>query len=329
MRLHAYASLPHYAEHIDAVWRHLPPATRGTRFSPVGREWPGWVPAGRGRPPLAEPVLVAGFADSLVMKPRRVVLLEHGAGQSYVGTDSGSYAGGDGHEHAILFLCPSETVAARWAARYPETRTAVVGCPKLDPWHARLRPRTPSRFPSVAVTFHWDCPIVPETRSAWHHYADALPKLHTALAVAGGELLGHAHPRLWGAVERVYRRENIERVRSFADVLDRADLLIADNTSALYEFASTGRPVLVLDAPWYRRDVEHGLRFWSHVPGHSIGRPDDLLAGVRDALDDRPGERALRERAVAHVYAATDGRAGQRAATAIEEALHALPQETS
>lgn len=327
--IHAYASLPHYAEHIDAVWRHLPADLAGVRYSPVGRAWPGWVPAGRGRPPKGDPILVAGFADALVMKPRPVVLLEHGAGQSYHGdprsASSGSYAGGDGLEHAALFLCPSETVAGRWRARYPSTPAAVVGCPKLDPWHAgdrgphrAHRPRTPS----VAVTFHWDCPLVPETRSSWTYYADALPKLATALAIAGGEVLGHAHPRLWGAVERAYRAAGgIDLVPDLADVLDRADLLVADNTSALYEFASTGRPVLVLNHPGYRRDVEHGLRFWSHVPGHMIDRPDELLLGVRRALEDAPEDRALRERAVAHAYAFTDGRAGERAATAIERTI--------
>lgn len=323
--IHAYASLPHYAEHIEAVWRHLPADLAGVRYSPVGREWRGWVPAGRGRPPLGEPILVAGFADALVMRPRPVVLLEHGAGQSYAdphAASSGSYAGGDGLEHALLFLCPSETVADRWRARYPSTPAVAVGCPKLDPWHLGRRAGTTGLEPVVAVTFHWDCPLVPETRSSWSYWEPALPKLAAALAVAGGSLLGHGHPRLWGAVERVYRRtEGIEPVERLADVLDRADLLIADNTSALYEFASLGRPVLVLNHPHYRRDVEHGLRFWSHVPGYAIDRPDELLLGVRRALEDAPEDRALRERAVAHAYAYTDGRAGERAATAIERTL--------
>ena len=334
MKVHAYASLPHYAEHIDAVWRHLPAELAGVRFSPVGRAWPGWQQTGRGRPPLAEPVIVAGYADATVMRPRPVILLEHGAGQAYTGDPrsarNGSYAGGDGLEHAVAFVCPSSTVADRWRARYPATPAAVVGCPKLDPWHAGERGPLAlpfrERWPVVAVTFHWDAPIIPETRSAWSHYDRALEALRDDVRAAGGELLGHGHPRLWGAIERRWRALGVELVPRFADVLDRADVLVADNTSALYEFASTDRPVVVLNAPWYRRDVDHGLRFWSHVPGLMIDEPDELVGAVRAALADPPDLRAIRGRAVAHAYAHLDGSAGRRAATAVEEAVrHAQP----
>ena len=54
-------------------------------------------------------------------------------------------------------------------------------------------------------------------------------------------------------------------MRDFDEVMERSTLYICDNSSTLYEFASTGRPVVVLNAPWFRRDIEHGLRFWEHA----------------------------------------------------------------
>ncbi len=344
----AYASLRHYAEHLAPVWAALPAELRGTFYSPSSTE-PWGTPLHRGRD-TRRLVLVAGWRDAQTVAPSPLVYLEHGAGQSYDGdprgVGQGSYSGGQGLGRVRLFLCPSQRVADRWAATYPEATTAVVGCPKLDRWHAvpdgphrgraaasaddgpdvaprptrTVAPDHGSGAPVVAVTFHWECPLVPETRSAWGHYDHHLPGL---VADPRWQVLGHGHPRLWGAIRRRWRALGVDHTPDLADVLDRADLLVADNTSAAYEFASTGRPVLVLNAPWYRRHVDHGLRFWSYPPGLQVDHPRDLVAGVARALADPPAARAIRARAVAHVYAHTDGHAAQRAADAIKEQRHA------
>jgi len=174
--------------------------------------------------------------------------------------------------------------------------------------------------PTVAVTFHWECGLVPETRSAWSHYDRVLPHL---AADPRWQLLGHGHPRLWGTIRRRWAQLGVEHTPELDDVLDRADLLVGDNTSALFEFASTGRPVVVVNAPWYRRDVEHGLRFWSHPPGLQVDRPEQLADTIARALADPPAARRIRAAAVAETYAATDGRAAHRAAEAIKELDHA------
>lgn len=258
------------------------------------------------------------------MAPSPVVYVEHGAGQTYEGDPRGvafpSYSGGTGLERAVLFVCPSETVAARWRARYPATPTVAVGAPKLDRWlreppgHGLARPS----FPTVAFTFHWECALVPETRSAWRYYDEALPGL-----ASGTEwgFLGHGHPRIYGVLHRRWQKLGVSHTPDAGDVFTEADLLVADNTSLLYEFAALDRPVVVLNAPWYRRDVSHGLRFWDYPPGLQCDRPADLAATVRRALEDPPEARAIRERAVAHAYAHLDGRAAERAAAAIMEVL--------
>jgi hypothetical protein len=106
-------------------------------------------------------------------------------------------------------------------------------------------------------------------------------------------------------------------VPDFADVCRRADVYVCDNSSTLYEFASTGRPVVVLNSPQYRGTVNHGLRFWdaAHVGLHAW--PGDNLGDVVErALQDPPKAREDREDALDIVYAYRTGGA-QRAADAI------------
>jgi len=134
-------------------------------------------------------------------------------------------------------------------------------------------------------------------------------------------VLGHGHPRLWSRIARRWQSLGVEPVRELAEVLERADVLVADNTSAMFEFASLGRPVVVLNAPWYRRDVEHGLRFWSHVPGVQVDHRGLLVPAVDEALRNPDATAAQRAAATRAAYAHTDGMAAARAAQAIREAM--------
>lgn len=326
----AFASLRHYADHLRSVWDALPVEVRGTFWSPGKAEpWGTQLTANRDTTRL---VLVAAARDVDSMAPNPLVYVEHGAGQTYEGSDSPSYAGGRGHDRVRLFLCPNDTVAQAWRAAYP-TPAVTVGCPKLDRWHLQQQDEQDDDHgtgshggdgtagPVVAVTFHWDCGLVPETRSAWRHYDRVLPAL---AANPGWQLLGHGHPRLWPTIRRRWEQLGVDATPDLADVLDRADVLVGDNTSALYEFASLDKPVVVLNAPWYRRHVDHGLRFWSHPPGIQVDTAGQLPAAIRAALADPPVLQQIRRRAVVRAYCATDGHAAERAATAIMEAHECL-----
>jgi hypothetical protein len=122
------------------------------------------------------------------------------------------------------------------------------------------------------------------------------------------------HPRDGGAYHRA-RHARIEWIEVGA-MYQRADLLIADNTSLMYEMAHLGRSVIALNAPWFRRDVEHGLRFWSHVPGIQMESPADLMAFEAYAYTVRDEGAELRNAAALEAYDAerADGMAGVRAA---------------
>ena len=314
------ASESHFSDHVSAVFLALPEEARGraiARSPAASAQFASHgikavtSPAGG-----HDPVLVSSSADmrrSRLFGRQKVALMEHGAGQSYGGQRSASrnssYAGGANRE-ASLFLHPNEHAAARDRAAYPQARVEVVGSPILD----TLPAREPGPGPVIAVSFHFDLGLVPETRNAFPWIRAELRRLAGSWTV-----LGHGHPRVIDQLAPWYAKNGIEVVHDFRDVCRRADLFIADNTSALFAFAATGRPVVVLNPPHYRRTANHGLRFWdASTVGINVDRPDALGAAVQTALEDPAQAKSDREAALGLVYAYRSG-AAQRAADALVE----------
>jgi hypothetical protein len=305
-----YAGEPQFADHLLPVYQAM---TRPGDFiisRPLSERGPTrWPPATAQLVDPSRPILVASYGD--VKKARRqgrtrIARIEHGAGQSY-GTAHGSYAGGRDNEDVSLFLMPNEYSAALWRKAYPKAQVEIIGSPKLD----SLPAKDPIQPPTVCISFHWDCYLVPETVSAFSHYRHVLPELAKTY-----NLIGHGHPKAHPILERRYRRLGIPFVRDFADVCRQADLYICDNSSSLYEFAATGRPVVTLNQPMYRKDVHHGLRFWDAIPGLMVDDPGQLIEAVGCALADAPHLATAREDALSVVYAYRFG-AAQRAAQAL------------
>lgn len=264
-------------------------------------------------PPDLDVALVAGYNDVVSAKRaghKRIVRLEHGAGQSY-STDHPNYPGGRGNDAVGLFLTPNEHSAERWRRAYPQTPAVAVGSPRLD----TLPTRSPKRpYPVVAITFHFDLYLYPETVSALAFYRTILPYL----AETYPGMIGTSHPRRTD-LGPLYERCGIEYVPDFREVCRRADVLVFDNTSAGFEFAATGRPVVVMDTPLYRTDSRHGLRFWDAADvGPRVSVPDALGPAIERALQNRPEDVAAREDALETVYAYRYG-AAQRAADVIKE----------
>lgn len=324
---------PQFLDHLAPIWRALPDrgrflvtpalmdyaASRGIEAESIDADYLRHSSA----PPKAHPgdgpaALTASIGDIKVGRRlgyRRFAFMEHGIGQAYLGERGfsarhPSYAGGQDREDVELFLCPNEYSAALWRASYSQARVEVVGSPRLDSLPTRLS----DGKTTVAISFHWPAHVSTEADSAIGTYWPVLRELAEAYNV-----IGHAHPKGdWPQrMKRIYDRAGIEFVPDFADVCRRADLYVCDNSSTLYEFASTGRPVVVLNGRQYRKHIQHGLRFWDAADvGIQVDEPAGLVPSVERALRDEEPKQTAREAALDVVYAYRTGGA-ERAAAAV------------
>lgn len=314
MKLAAFAFEGHFLDHLAPVWLALPEFIRGDFYvdpSLVQRAAQKGISALPQPRPVhvkvaprfdGPPALVASYGD--IKEARRLgygpfVFMEHGAGQSYPGKN-GSYAGGPDRADNELILVPGEACAAIWRRAYPRARVAIVGCPKLD----HLPERQGDGPPTVALSFHWPAPGQ-YAGTAIGTYSQVLQKVAQAFPT-----IGHAHPKGdWPRrIQKYYDRAGIPFVAEFEDVCRQADVYVCDNSSTIFEFAATGRPVVLLNARQWNRGRELGLRFWeaAHV-GINVDAPHQLIPAIREALEDAPNRRADREDALARVYGVRTG----------------------
>jgi hypothetical protein len=314
MKVDLIASEFWYRDHMLPIFECLPTRLQGHVFplAPTPRK------------PLFDHVaMVAGWQDVVTLKGRaKMIYVEHGCGQAYLGDEKmatlpGYSGGAERHPRDVIgYICPSETVAARWSAP-----AVAVGCPKMSAYGGEQNGKLRIGPLAACLAFHWDCRLGPEMRSAFDHYRPRLAVIADSMRDQGFIPYAHSHPRWNGFLDALFVACGFEVLATDRDVFDKADMLIMDNSSLMYEFASLRRPVIALNAPWYRRDVEHGLRFWSHVPGVQVDSPEQLLElDLLSHLTKDPA-RALRNAAVAEAYASTDGGAAQRAAAWITQLL--------
>lgn len=323
-RCDGYVTEAHYAEHLAPILDALPADRRGILFAPrnIAREVTDRLPGvpcvvGHADSPSTAPLLVGGYQD-LPYGRRPKVLVQHGAGQRYEGVESGSFAGGPGHEAADLFLCPRAETAAAEHARYRQP-AVVVGCPKLDGWARIPTPERGLTNGTIAVTFHWhqyvktvDGRPIPEAGWAWETWRDRIAQLAKVRTV-----IGHTHPRARRELEAWWAELGVEYVPNAVDLLARADTLILDNSSIGYEWAALDRHTVWLrGADW--TDIPHGLRFGDPLPGPELAADatmDDLLAAVGEP--DLLRWKFARAEVTDRVYGVRPGRAADVAAQAL------------
>lgn len=251
MKIHALARASHLADHIGAVWHRLPEQLRGSflidQHARAPKHWD-----------RRDIVMVASYLDIFCTGERRTIYVEHGAGQKYVGKNlrggENYYHGGSHPDYVIAYLGPRQDVVDSWGRP-----GFACGSPICDPYQLFAPDKV------AAITFH-NSPqlarLIPEAGSAFDHYAPHMERIVRALRDHGYEVLGHRHPR-FNHLRGYWEREHGIPEATVEEVRTRASLLIADNTSLMYEMSYLFRDVIALNAPWYRRDVEHGLRFWN------------------------------------------------------------------
>lgn len=330
----------HYIDHVAPIWNALPVEKRG-RFivtQPLVEHAAkyGIKAEAITKPHITETlrqsnglVLLAGHADSEWTDKvgRKSVIIMHGVGFNFdVDKSLPNYPGTTkNRQHVVLMLSTNEQIAEIERAGNPQIPVVVIGCPKLDTWHNRPKKRLKKgEEPVIALAWHWRCKIAPEAGTAFDYYKHELSKL-----AAKYKVIGHGHPNIIDEIAPIYEKLGIEVVRDLDEVFERAHVLVADATSAMYEFASLDRPVVVCNAPFYRRNVDFGLRFWKHADvGVQCNKKGDLIKAVEEALIDPPVQKKLRRAAVKYAYTYTDGKCAERAAVAIVEASERFAADT-
>jgi hypothetical protein len=253
---------------------------------------------------------------------RPLILMEHGVGLTFNqpnGRTVSGYGGGEGYRANVsLFLAPNEYIAAKTRATFPDAPQVVIGTPKLDPWaEAFGRKGKAPEHPIVVIAFHWDgSAVAPEAGNAWEYYRKILPDLKGNCKFT---LMGHAHPKIFEKLEFQYHRMNIPVVKNFAEVMRIADVYVNDCSSTMYEFCVTGKPVVVMNAPWFRRWFNHGIRFWDYSDvGPVCDKPNDLEKCIFEALEDPAYMRARRRKYIKELY--------PNLGTSVQTAVNALKE---
>lgn len=272
-------------------------------------------------PDGGNPLVVAAYGDltrAYEVRPQRpFFLIEHGVGLTP--SNHSGYAGGTSLRRKVdLFLAPNEYIRAKTAKSLPDACQVVIGTPKLDRIYTQgwWSYGKDERMPVVAISFHWDGSkaVGPEAGNAFRHYQDVMTSLSRQ---AGFKLIGHGHPRIIDILTPFYRDLGVEVVRDFEEVMARADVYINDCSSTLYEFCVTGKPVIMLNAPWFRSEANWGIRFWDYTDiGIQVNEPVELLPAIDRTIDSPQEYREAREKAVQDLYPFL-GHSAQRAAGAI------------
>jgi len=339
-----FANRMNYADHLLPIYKAMPSVNRGyfvvgnteNRRSMIdqllayckskGVEAIGYRDHKRVTHASPRWVVMAGLAFVDWWRGHHLVLVNHGCGGHW-NLNHQSYAGGGAMRQLYkLILDPGDIPGDRDKHSCPRSKVVVVGCPKMDRWYP-VQPKELGDPPVIAIGFHQDTRVCPESRTALPHYMTAFPQLAAWQESGEVKIIGTGHPVYWDTLLPLWKKYGFEPVLDFDEVMKRADVYVRDQYSTIYEFASLDRPVVLLNAPWYRRNVEHGMRFWelSNV-GINCDNPEDLIDCIKLALTDPDHVKQARRNAVDRVYKYMDGKSTERAVGAIIELIHEKPK---
>lgn len=311
-KLDFYASEVHYFDHIVPVWNKLGKEYKGIFYvsEDVMKKRLGAKKVGQVGLPTSNITLVASYKDYLMTKGE-VILMEHGIGHNY-GNRHPAYVGGLRKERVVLFLNQHHLSQDANDLAYPKTLGKVIGTPKMDTvkrvenWHKEK--------PVVCISFHWDCQVCPNTRSAFYYYKGILTLLSKAKEYT---LIAHGHPRGdWSYIKQL----GIPFYEDISEVFEIADIYANDNSSTMYEFIAAGKPVVVLNCPLYDRNANTGIRFWKYIGGIQVNKPSELHNAILETIRIDP-YKDIREQIATDLYPFYP-KASKRASEVITEFLN-------
>ena len=276
-KLDFYASEVHYFDHIIPIWNMLDDKYKGVFNVSLDVFEKRKLKHSEFKldKPTDNITLVASYKDYCETKGK-VILIEHGIGHNY-GNQHSSYVGGRHKERVVLFLNQHALSQNTNLLAYPYVANEIIGTPKTDTIHT-VDFNYFADKPIVCISFHWDCFVCNNTRSAYYYYKDILSELSQSKEFT---LIAHGHPRQnWTELELL----GIKFYSDLNDILPIADVYVNDNSSSMYEFALTGKPVIVLNCPLYDRNRDTGIRFWRYIIGKQVDSPNELKATILSVL---------------------------------------------
>lgn len=325
------ATQPHYIDHIAPVWDALVDDNLGSFYIPQNL-------LGHAQRKLRNhlylftyenhdlttyginPILVCSYGDMKyahrISPERRIFMMEHGTGHGF-GTSA--YPNGPGERDVVSLFLPPNQYTADKIHTVRSTACEVVGTPKLD-WIIQYEETFLQRShpATVCISFHHGSRNrkPPEAGSAFEHYKDVVASLKPHY-----NLVAHGHPLSRVRDLPFYASIGVPFIEDFKDVMKIADVYVNDLSSTLYEFAATSKPVVVLNAPWFRKNVYHGLRFWDYADiGINVENPMDLKRAIDKTLSDPTLFLPQRKKAVLDLFPYL-GHSAIRAANVIRQYL--------
>jgi len=312
-----YASEIHYFDHIVPIWNKLPIKYKGVFYVSLEVLTKRQL-LDRSDFQIGFPndnlTLVASYKDYQKTKGK-VIFGEHGIGHNY-GNGHPAYVGGSGKERVVLFLNQHLLSNNTNKLAYPNAKNVIIGTPKMDNVK-ELEFRPNNRKPIVCISFHWDCMVCNNTRSAYYYYKNVIGQLAKCEEFT---LIAHGHPRRNELELQAY---GIKYYSDLNEVMEIADIYVNDNSSSMYEFINTGKPVIVLNCPLYDKHKDTGIRFWRYICGVQVDRPCDLKQAILNELANPEHYRELRDGIVNALYP-YKGVATQSAVDVITEYLNAI-----
>lgn len=312
-------------DHLAPLWNELPEDQRGEFFVLGSRAQElaeSRLKGGKVRDYLDEGpcgsnhIIVASYGDSIRAKTdpkRHVILMEHGIGLTF---GKAAYADGLG-QRALCSLIPvqSQYIANKVHPDLKHIPHPIIGVPKLDKWFKpRVDPIMPKK-PTIAFAFHHGDKFSRPggIGSAWEHYVDMFPLLPLQY-----RWIFHAHPASNPRLLESLKNWGLEYVEDLETVFNQADILINDCGSSAYEFCTTGKPVILLNAPWFDKKTQYGIRFWDYANiGHQVEGPDQLESIV-DRVVQNPQEHLTNRNRMMHDLMPYGGMSTQRAIAQIQ-----------
>jgi len=203
---------------------------------------------------------------------------------------------------------------------YGYPRNDLLRCPDRARRAADIRRRlglpAGQRIVLYAPTWRDDAP----TRAAGYGFPQHLDLGAVARALGTDHvMMVRAHQAMREALVTGATDSRVIDVTSYADMADLlliADVLITDYSSAMFDFAVTGRPMLFFTYDLERyRDRLRGFYFdfEAEAPGPLLRTSDDVIDALRSLEDANRGYRAAYDAFAARFCGLDDGRAAARA----------------